>query len=246
MTPQEIVDACLEKGVKLRINSTSGKLTAIPRRKLTEELLSLIREHRAPLIEFIEDRDGGAEITIDDLPPADPPAPPIAAQIIERFAQRGFKIVLEPANRFGMLKVIAPWIKRHDADGNAIPAIEIPEAQSGKLPAAEYVGLQRAQIPPDLLAVLSNHEFREAVLAYLRAPHIPAPPPEPASDAPESKRSLWERMAYPDNLMPNARDNQAHVRDLLYGDMDAARNRDIQRQQATLNQTLPMIIPGVK
>jgi hypothetical protein len=244
MTPQEIIDACLAKGVKLRINPTSGRLTAIPRRKLTDELLKLLREQRATLTELIEERDGGgAEMEITDLPPEDPPKPCIAKQIIDECARRGIKLVLDQPNQYGMLKVITPWIKRHNDKGEPIPAIEIPEAQSGLLPAAEYVGMQRAQIPADLLAPLNN--FRTELLAYLRAPYIPLPPPEPADDAPKSERSIWERMAHPDNLLPNAKDNQKHVRDLLFGDMENSRNRELQQRQAMLNQALPMIIPGV-
>src|ERR1700739_4686013 len=112
MTAEEIVTALEARGVVPRINPDNGKLTAIPRKDVPADLLEQIRVNRIAVIEFVEARDKGEEpLTIEDLPPPEPPKPPVAAQLIDQAWQMfKIKIELDHPGPQGMLKVTTPWV----------------------------------------------------------------------------------------------------------------------------------------
>src|SRR5258708_35489753 len=86
------------------------------------------------------------------------------------------------------------------------------------MPSQDYCSQQREQIPTALAAQIQN--FRPELLQYLRAPYLPDPGPEPVDNP--RKRSIWERMARPDSMIPGARDNQARIKRLPFGDSRVA------------------------
>lgn len=225
MTPEEIVNACLDKGVALRINP-NGALTAIPKRKLSAELLRLLAENRTEVMQFVEERDGGGEeLTIEAIP-VDPPPVPMGQKIIDAAAKVGVLITLDIPSARGMMKIETEWDT----------SLEVPEASKDMvLPDSEYVSRQRRQVPSALAALINN--YRDEIMIVLRAPYLPPPPP---ADTEPEKRSIWERMAYPDSLLPSAKDNQRKIRSLLYGDnVDDAM---AQRRSAQLNSVLPLVL----
>jgi hypothetical protein len=252
--PAEIVEACEKRGVKLRINPTDGKLTATPKRKVPADLLQEIRKCRADLIEFIEERDGGGqELTIDDLPPPEPAKPSIAETIISTAAAMGITITLDHPNAMGMIKVITPWVTRMVPDpkdvangnpkDNPLPWVDAPPEISALIdtatfPDADYVNMQRSQIPIELRMAIDN--FRPELIAYLRAPYLPDPGPEPVDNP--AKRSIWERMARPDSNIPGARDNQKRIKQLLFGDHKAVEDRRAAQRRNMLDLALPTIV----
>lgn len=234
MNAAEIVAKIESKGIKLRINPTDGKLTAIPRRKVLAEHLELLRKHRAAIMEFIEDRDGtGEPLTIEDLPPKDPPKPTVAQQIIALAKAQGIILELDHSGADGVLKVTTPWIEH--------PAILVNDKVPNgvEMPSEEYVNMQRMQIPTALACQIASHN-RE-IVEYLRAPFMPKLEDAPAHIDP-SKRSIWERMAQPDNLIPGAADNRAKVQKLLFGDPQQFLDRRRIAAQNQLDEALPAII----
>jgi hypothetical protein len=237
VTPAEIVAACEAIPVVLRINPTDNQLTATPRKNLTQQLLDELKQNRAAVIEFLIERDkGDGPITIEDVPPTPPPVPSVAEQLIERArTEFGVEFVLDHPGPNGMLKVITPWAKGRPVD--AIAAIAGVDVKA--------VRRERTQIPQALLGPIS--EFRGALLAHLRAPYLPKPPT--MDEANPAQRSIWERIARPDNLMPGAKDNQKRINQLLMGDSSGAAGarREALRQQARLNQVMPFLVnPGRK
>ncbi len=257
MKPEQIVDACEKRGVKLRINPDDGKLEAYPRRKVPQDLLIEIRKHRAELIEFVEARDGGGQaLKIEDLPPPEPRKPSIAEQIIAAALAQGFVIRLDIPGPTGVIKVDAPWQKRmvpdptdpHNGDPKKgkpwveAPVIELGEIAGTAMPGADYVAQQRAQIPPVLAAQIQN--YRPELLLFLRAPYLPDPGPEPVEP---KARSVWERYARPDRMIPDARSNQDRIKHLLTGNMPEDRHTAARRNQ--LDRAIPVIMEqhrGVK
>lgn len=223
MTPQEILDACTDKGVHLRINP-DGRLTATPKRKLTDELLQEIKAQRPQIVELIEARDKEVEVLIDELP-KEPPKPSIAEQIIEEAKRHGVQIVLDTPSIYGRLKCITEF-----------ETVSEVQAQIAGLPVEEPLR-QRKQVPDVLRAPINN--FRTELLAYLRQPYLPKLEPLPPEATPK-QRSIWERMARPDNLMPDTRDNQVKIKKLLYGDQ--AEDPRLARRQQQLNEALPAVV----
>jgi hypothetical protein len=224
-TAEELVIACTEAGVRLRINPTDKKLTAIPYKTLAAkpDLLEGLRRLRAEVYEFVNDRDGGTEITIEDLPPEAPPEPSVAEQIIAECKARGIKIGLDMPSSIGRLKCITPWEGLPDMAGRiADPDGSIEKAVAGR---------QRSQLPQDLAVAITNNQ-RE-LLAHLRAPYMPKLEPLP-ENATKMQRSIWERIAQPDNLMPDAAANQERIKTLLFG--DAVLDPRQLRRQAMINQ----------
>jgi hypothetical protein len=239
MTAEEIVTAVEAKGVVLRINPTDGKLTATPRKKVPADLLEQIRVNRVAVIEFIEARDKDeAPLTIDDLPPPEPPKPPVAEQLITAaWEQFRIKIELDHPGPQGMLKITTPWI---DHPGVMTSDVVI---DGTKMPSEEYCNRQRSQIPTALAVQINN--LRPELIAHLRAPHLPPPPPPVPGEDPK-KRSIWERMARPDDMIPGAVDNQKRVRQLLFGDQQ--RQDDLRRAsaQARFDMALPTLLAQAK
>lgn len=234
MTAEEIVAAVEAKGVKLRINPTDGKLTATPRRKVSADLIDLLRKKRVEVIEFLEERDGGgAPLTIEDVLPPEPPKPSIAEQLIAAAAMLGITIELDHPGPHGMLKITTPWI--------AHPAIARSDVitDGTVMPAEEYCNRQRSQIPTALAVQINN--ARAELIAHLRAPYLPKMEDLPA-DADPSKRSIWERLARPDNMMPGAVDNQKKIRKLLFGDEIVHQDRRRMHLQNQLDMALPTLI----
>jgi len=224
MTPQETIDACSEAGIRLRI-APDGKFTATPLSKVTQMLREEIGLNRSAIIELIEARDGtGEELVIEPAPVPDPPKPSIGRVIIDRALNEfGIRLVLDTPNRWGRIRCITPFER----------VGEVPEGAKALLPESMHIVRNRTQVPAVLGALIVS--FTPEILAELRAPFMPEPPPLPA-DATPKQRSLWERMAQPDNLTPGAADNQRRVRDLLFGTTgeDARATRRSQQLETVL------------
>jgi hypothetical protein len=235
MTAEEIVASVEAKGVRIRLNPADGKLTATPLRKVPDDMREMLRKHRVEIIEFIEERDGGGiPLTIEDLPPPPPPKPSVAEQIIAiALEQFDIKIELDHPGPQGLIKVTTPWLEHPGILVNK----NVPNGVN--MPSEEYVNRQRSQIPMALAAQITNS--KQELLAYLRAPFLPKLEPlEP--DADPSKRSIWERMARPDNMIPGAQDNQDRIRQLLFGDQQKQNDQRSASAQARLDMALPAIL----
>ena len=189
-------------------------------------MLDLLAKNRPEVIQFVEDRDGGGEaLTIEALP-VEPPPVPMGKQIIDLAERLKVRIFLSEPSMRGTMKIETDW---------DIP-LEIPEASKDMiLPPDNYVGRQRKQVPSALAAQITS--YKREIMAYLRAPYMPAPP---ADEPDPAKRSIWDRMAHPDSLLPNARDNQRRVHALLYG--DGASDAATERRVAQLNNVLPLVL----
>lgn len=204
MTPAEIVLECEKRDIQLRVNPIDKKLTATPRKAVPTDLLAEMQKIRPELVAYLEEMTRlEGELTIDDIAPPPPPEPSIPEKIIAKAKSLNIEIRLDHAHAEGMLKVITPWDNI---------ASEVPEILKD-MPGIDHVGRQRMPIPGELASLIQTHQ--QALTAYLRAPYMPAPPPEMSEDP--AKRSIWERIALPDNLLPNAKDNQARVHKLLFG-----------------------------
>ena len=204
MSPSEIIDACNDKGVLLRVNPTTGSLTATPRRKLSSEMLAIISQNRAAIIEFIEARDNIGEVEIVEAAPPEPPQPSMGEKIVTQARAVGVRIKLDYPSAQGMMRIETDWESR---------PLEVPDIAEEGMPRPEYVARQRKQVPSAMAAMINN--YRDEILTFLRAPYMPAPLPPGVEPAP---RSIWARIARPDDLIPNARDNQRRIRQLLYGE----------------------------
>jgi hypothetical protein len=224
-TAKDLVDACEAAGIHLRINPQSKKLTAIPGKTLKgkQDLIDGLRRLRAEVYEFVNDRDGGTELAIEDLPPDLPPEPSIAEQIISACKERGIKIGLDTPSLIGRLKCITPW--------EEVPAMvgRIADPEGGIAKAVE--GRQRSQLPRDLAVAIENN--RRELLAHFRAPYQPKQEPLPENATP-LQRSIWERIAQPDNLLPGVAENQERIKTLMFG--SAVLNPQQLRRQAMINQ----------
>lgn len=225
LTAPQVIDACTALGVKLRINPDK-RLSAINAKKLTEGLRHDLRRLRSEIYELIEDRDGLAELTIEELPVVEPPVPTRAELIVARAAAQGIEISLDEPTPWGRLKCVTPWIKLPDMASR----IALPDADVKRLEAMQ----QRAQVPQALAAEIENH--RAELLEHFRARYRPPVEPPPP-DATPIARSIWERIARPDNTLPNMQDNQARVKALLFG--DAVIDPVALQRQAALNRALP-------
>jgi hypothetical protein len=225
VTPEQIVTACLDKGVVLRINP-DGALTAIPKRKLSDELLKLIAANRPEVRQFVQERDGGGEeMSLEALAAPEPPPPSIGERIVVNAARVGVRIYLSEPTMRGTMRIETEWDR----------VLEVPDIAKAEMPAADYVGRQRKQVPTALAAIITT--YKRDILEYLRAPYAPEPPPE---DAPPAVRSMWERLARPDSMLPNARDNQKHIRALLFG--ERADDIAAERRSQQLDQVMPLVI----
>jgi hypothetical protein len=143
MTPREVIEACKVARVKLRINP-DGRLTANPRRRLSDELVREINANRPAILEIIEARQKEAEGFVDDTPPPPPPEPPLGIQIITRAAAEGVEIFLDEPSQRGRMSV------RTQMD----PVLKQPK-----------------QLPTWLQSALGTHQ-RE-ILEVLRSPYYP-------------------------------------------------------------------------
>jgi len=143
MTPIEVMEACKHARVKLRINA-DGRLTANPKRRLSDELLRELAANRPAIIEIIEARQLEAEGFVDDTPPPPPPPEQMGAQIIARAAAEGVEIFLDEPSRRGRLTV------RTQMD----PVLNQPR-----------------QLPTWLQSALGTHQ--RDLLEVLRAPYYP-------------------------------------------------------------------------
>lgn len=230
MTPSEIVHECGTLNIELRVNPTDKKLTATPRKAVPLELLEAMRQCRPELIAYLEEmaRQEG-ELTIEDIAPPPPPPLTIAEKIIAKAAQLNIEITLFPKSAEGVLKIITPWDR-----------LEVPELLKGTPGVDEHLR-QRMPIPQELGALIQSH-VRDLTL-HLRAPYVPIPPPEVLEDP--SKRSMWERMAVPDNMVPGAADNQANVHRLLFGPHAATRALK-DRLDSVDRSLIAMTIPRLK
>ena len=230
MTPQETYDACSAAGVRLRINLTDNKLTATPKRKLTPILLQELENNRAAIIELIEDRDGiGESQVIVEPPPPEPPQPSIAERIIAEADRQGFVIELDHPGPLGMVTVRPKRVRK----------IGIPDAMIDDVGAKMI--LSPVPVPGALGAQIIT--YMKELVRHLRAPYIPAAPAAPVKMT-SRKRSIWERMANPDNLLPDAEDNQKHVRELLFGpNVDAVAQA---RREQQFNAVFPFVVNPVK
>lgn len=209
MTPSEIVHECEKREIQLRVNPTDKKLTATPRKSVPSDLLEEMQKCRPELIAYLEEiAEQEGELTIDDVQPPPPPEPTLPEKIIAKANTLNIKIQLDRPGSEGMLKVITPWDR-----------LDMPTILDG-VPGVAETARQRMPIPHGLAALIQTHQ--QELTAHLRAPYMPAPPPEVAEDP--TKRSIWERMAIPDNVIPNAKDNQAHVRKLMFGPNAASRS----------------------
>lgn len=210
MTPSEIVLECEKRNIKLRVNPTDKKLTATPRKAVPAELLTEMRNCRPELVAYLEEmakQEG--DLTIEDVAPPPPPELSIPEKIINKARELNIEITLHPKNAEGMLKIITPWEQS-----------EVPELLKGVRGVPEDAMRRRQPVPHQLAALIQSHH--QELTWHLRAPYLPPPPPEEPGEDP-SKRSIFERMAMPDNLFPNAKDNQARVKSLLFGPNAASR-----------------------
>lgn len=92
------------------------------------------------------------------------------------------------------------------------------------------------QIPATIAARLMT--YHQQIVSLLRAPYVPPP----RQLAPGEKRSIWERMALPDDILPTFEENQQIAKELILG---GPSNMQILRQTATLDAELPTVIaPG--
>lgn len=222
MSPAEILEEVTARGARLRLNA--GGFTITRKHKLTPELTQLIRDNRSAIIELLESGDS-EDVPLPQLAPEPPPVG-IAERLIAH-AREEFRVEvkLDHPQPWGRLLFVTPWDR----------PVEVPEGVKDDLPEKLHIVRNRTQVPAALGALLNT--YREELLAYLRAPYIPKPPPLPP-DATPQQRSIWERMAVPDSLVPNQSDNQARVKKLLFGDADGARAK---RREQAFSNVLPFV-----
>jgi hypothetical protein len=196
------------------LRMNQGMLTANPKKRLNEALLEAIKENRAAIIELVEARVAEEGDLVIPAPVAPEPAKPNVAQQILRLAQ----------SQGVEIKLDSPTPL-----GRVVCVTPFDPRFGIHMPLDHKLG-----------TLVMNH--MEALTKELRAPYMPPLPARASAEA--SQRSIWERMAIPDDMLPDEAERQQLVQDLLMGGQDprggALSAND--RRNAQLAEQLPKII----
>lgn len=202
------------KTLDVTLRINQGMLTANPKKRLNEVLLREIKENRAAIMELLELQVVEEGDLVIDDAPAPEPPKPNVAQQILRLA----------ASQGVTIRLDSPT-----PIGRVVCDTEIDERFG-----------HPKQLDSKLASLINSH--MQELTKELRAPYMPVLPIRGSDEA--AKRSIWERMAIPDDQLPDEAERSAMVRELMMGGQDPGVHALTlaQRRNAQLAEQLPTII----
>jgi hypothetical protein len=191
-----------------------GMLTANPKKRLNETLLREIKDNRAAIIEILETQAQDEGDLVITEEAPAEPPKPNVAQQILRFAES---------------QGVSITLDSPSPIGRIVCKTPIDPRFGMPMP-----------LEQKLATLVMNHMAE--LTKELRAPYMPVLPARGSEEA--AKRSIWERMAVPDDLLPDESERTEMVRDLLMGGQDPGVHATsaAQRRNAALSEQLPTII----